>query len=242
MILPVGCIAGYSLSPNTIPMNIQLPENRFAEQCKKLAAFLNKYGRYPRKSDCPELYAWVVSIRISYKKGLLDAESAERLNAIGFIWSMKEWRWFNKAMELKQLLMNKKIILSVKEYKELYDWLLDGQDRLRNNLLTGKEKSIIEEINRLLNDRQSMEAKKHIRRTAKKPGIAFNFNNTHPDRWKEKWQTLNEYLLCHQELPGRKSDLYIWARDKYFHYFDLSPEKQELLNSINFLQYFMYQS
>jgi hypothetical protein len=282
-------------------MNKQLQEESFNERFEELAAFVSKYGQFPGKSDNPELHNWMLYIRTKYKNGLLGRGNIKLLNALGFIWDIKEWRWFNKAAELKQLLMEEKIMPSVKEHATLYFWLRDSHDRLRNNVLPDNKKAVIEEINRLLNDIQPFETtelsfrsrskelrwigrfndlvefrKVHrnrwpsfnaITETERKlgiwcqqlrsmfknktleerwiiklKGIEFSFRRSPLDRWKEKLQELNEYLLCHQKLPASEDQLYGWALTQYRNYFDLGPVKQELLTGINFLQYFMYKS
>jgi hypothetical protein len=351
-------------------MNKQLQKESFNEQFEKLAALVSKYGQFPGKSDSPELYRWMLYIRTRYRYGLLDDENIRLLNTLGFIWNSREWRWFNKAAELKRLLMEYKIIPSVKEHKKLYYWLLDSCDRLRNNVLPGNKRAVIEEINRLLNDilplgktgtiktvveeinrllndvqplettvnkkaaveenNRLLKGVRQLKKTGNKKsavkmrkrlsngtkplkesalllrqravelrwtskfndlvefrktqtdqwpslsaidekeqelakwcqrlramfkkksleerwihkleGITFNFKKSQFDRWKETFLELDEYLQLHQKIPGPKTPLRSWVVTQYRDYFDLSPEKQELLAGINFLQCFMYKS
>lgn len=67
--------------------------------------------------------------------------------------------------------------------------------------------------------------------------ISFNFEGRH-DNWKERFNELKNYIKAHDRIPGAYHKLYSWCRLQYKVYNELNKERQELLSSINFLQYF----
>ncbi|MBF0152476.1 MAG: Helicase associated domain protein [Magnetococcales bacterium] len=67
-------------------------ENRFAD----LGRFHRQYGHVhiPRESlAAPELGSWLVEQRKRHAQGRLDAESVERLTALGVLWDQEEAEW-----------------------------------------------------------------------------------------------------------------------------------------------------
>ena len=67
--------------------------------------------------------------------------------------------------------------------------------------------------------------------------VGFNFEGK-LDNWKERFEELKQYLHTNQEAPDSKNELYKWARLQFNRFDELVQEKQELLISINFLNYF----
>lgn len=67
--------------------------------------------------------------------------------------------------------------------------------------------------------------------------ISFNFGGRF-DNWKERFETFKNYIKTHDDTPGSNHELYMWGRLQYKSFGKLNKEKQELLNSINFLKYF----
>ena len=70
-----------------------------------LELFINTYGHsfvprvYP---DVPKLGFWINNQRTRYKQGKINKTYEERLNNIGFVWSIKESTWEERFNELKE--------------------------------------------------------------------------------------------------------------------------------------------
>jgi hypothetical protein len=268
----------------------------FDKNFKELSNFLKEFNHFPEKSDNPKLYAWMASLMTEHKRNRLDQKYVEQLNSIGFIWSRREFNWFNKAEEVKKMLLEDKIIPSYDKDTTLYHWLNSNLELFHRNRLSEDKKLVINEINELLKDIQNSiveepivkisarelkwtqklkdlvlfrnenpkswpqieatdEAEKKLgiwcqdlrRRFRKKlleehwisklEEIEFNFEGKF-DNWKDRFEELNNFLQINHEAPDTKNELYTWARLQFNRFFELPEEKQELLQSINFLNYF----
>jgi hypothetical protein len=267
-------------------------ERNFAE----LKIFFTQYNRFPLKADNMKLYNWMAALMNENKRGRLPQEYVDRLNAIGFIWSRREFNWYDKAEEVKNLLEEQRQIPTYDEHSTLYHWLKVQLDSLSKGELADDKKCIIEEIKVLIahiteestlkttikisarefkwtqkfnelieyrkenpknwpqveatderekklgiwcQDLRSRYRKQLLEDTWRDKLLSIGFNFVgRIDNWKERFEELKTYILTHHEAPSSDSNLYVWARLQYKTFDKLSVEKQQLLYSINFLQYF----
>jgi len=270
-------------------------EKTFDRNLKELIGFLNQFKRIPEKSKNPKLYAWMASLMTEHKKRRLDQKYVDQLNSVGFIWSSREFNWFNKADEIKKMLLEHKTIPAYDNHRTLYHWLNFNRDLFSKNSLPEDKKKIITDINKLIQGLQdsgnhepvimgsakepmwtqklndlikfrkenpkSWPQIKTIDENEKKLGIwcqnlrhsfrinsleetlltklkeiGFNFKGR-VDNWKQKFEELKKHFQAKEKAPDSRNELYTWAWLQFNRFDDLTEEKQELLNSINFLKY-----
>lgn len=58
-----------------------------------LKNYLDANKDYPSKKDDKDLYNWIANQRNRKKNGTLKNEELRKLNAIGFVWNVVEWKW-----------------------------------------------------------------------------------------------------------------------------------------------------
>ena len=58
-----------------------------------LKNYLDANKDYPSKKDDKDLYNWIANQRNRKKNGTLKNEELRKLNAIGFVWNIVEWKW-----------------------------------------------------------------------------------------------------------------------------------------------------
>lgn len=58
-----------------------------------LKNYLEANKDYPSKKDDKDLYNWIANQRNRKKNGTLKNEELRKLNAIGFVWNVVEWKW-----------------------------------------------------------------------------------------------------------------------------------------------------
>jgi hypothetical protein len=184
-------------------------QERFDRNIKELASFLNKYKRCPEKSENPKIYAWVSSLINEYKRKSLEIKYVEQLDAIGFIWSRRDFNWFTKAEQVKQQLILEKTIPAYNKQPTLYYWLKSSIDLFHKNNFKGKQLIIIQEIYDLLkNIKSSSFNNSDIKIDAKekkwneKLNNLIEFRSQHPNHWPQ-FESTNE----HEKKLG------IWCQD-----------------------------
>ena len=85
--------------------------NRFNE-------FVKVNGRYPingAKDDKEERFlgSWVSNQRQAYKNGKLSKNRIEQLNSINFVWDVREQKWQEHLIALKEFLDKKTIFIKI---------------------------------------------------------------------------------------------------------------------------------
>ncbi|MDB4524163.1 Helicase associated domain protein [Akkermansiaceae bacterium] len=75
-------------------------EEAWEEKYQELKAYYHEYGDCLVTKSLGVLYAWIRNQRKRHKNGKLDADKKTKLDALGFIWDVKEASWEEKCQEL----------------------------------------------------------------------------------------------------------------------------------------------
>lgn len=202
------------------------------EKATEVKNLLEEQNQIPNYDEHPALYHWLrVQLDLLSKQELPDekkfvvveiktlieqvtkASTPEPLVKI----SARELKWIQKFNELVEYRKQNpkswpQVEATDEKEKKLGIWCQDLRSRYRKQLL---EDTWIDKLS----------------------SISFNFEGR-LDNWKERFEELKAYISTHHETPNSDSNLYVWARLQYKSFDELSVEKQQLLSSINFLQYF----
>jgi hypothetical protein len=162
--------------------NQKQPKNHFNKNLSQLSAFVEKFNKFPGRYDNPKLYRWMAALIFKNKRRMLPQNHIDNLNSIGFIWEIKEFKWYKRAQEVKKLLEEKKQIPHYSQDKKLYNWVKMQLRLLSENKLVGNKKIIVWEIKALIGE----PAKKSI----PDPKIKLSAKD---ENWKRKLKELVEY-------------------------------------------------
>ncbi len=186
-------------------VNEYLWSQRFTE----LKSYININGDsfVPYSED---LGKWVSYIRKRYKEQKISPNKINQLNQIGFAWDQKEDEWNNQLEKYKNILKNNKEIKK-NENQQLYDWINSQRINYRKNLISSERIVKLEEI-------------------------GFRWNPT-DEKWMNIFNEIKSYLSKNKiDELDKSSNLYqtITRIKKQYNSNKLSPEKINLLNSIDF--------
>jgi hypothetical protein len=217
---------------NTIGFIWNRREFNWYEKAKEVKSLLEERSQIPTYDEHSTLYHWLkVQLELLSKGELADDKKCiiEEIKVLiahvteastpepEIKISARELKWtqkFNELIEYRK--QNPKswpqVEATDEQEKKLGIWCQDLRSRYRKQLLEDTWR------NKLLS-------------------IGFNLEGR-LDNWKERFEELKTYFSFHQEAPNSDSNLYVWARLQYKTFDELSTEKQQLLSSINFLQYF----
>ena len=271
-------------------------QQTFDKYFAELKSYLEQFNCFPTKANNQKLYNWMAALMNENKRRRLPEEYVTKLNALGFIWSRREFNWYEKAKVVKNLLKENNQIPTYNEHSTLYHWLKVQLECLSRGELHEDKKYIIEEIRDLIahvtevttyepdvkisarelkwtkkfnelidyrkknprswpqveatdeqekklgiwcQDLRSRNRKQLLEEAWREKLISIGFNlEGRLDNWKERFEELKTYIFTHHESPCSDSNLYVWARQQYKTFDELSTEKKYLLNSLDFLQYF----
>lgn len=161
------------------------------------------------------LYRWACKQRVLNNKGVLSSEQIEKLDNIGFVWSVQLEKWmvnYNKLVEFYELNGHTKVPNSCD--KQLNTWC--GLQRLHRDRLSKKQVELLNEL-------------------------AFQWNVLEED-FEEKIKLLKEYKLQYGDVnvPRRYSDnqkLSNWVHRMRSLYQEgtLSQERIDILEELGFV-------
>jgi superfamily II DNA or RNA helicase len=152
-------------------------DNYWRKMHKKLLKFKEENGhcRVPEEFSEKQLVYWVRTQRRLYREKRLSAEKIQKLDSIGFVWSIMDtdWEnWYNKLLEFKEEYHHCSVSFYSKKYGDLGSWVR------RQRRLYQQDKLPIEKI-KLLED------------------IGFDWNPID-----SKWQVMYDSLLKFKEKNG----------------------------------------
>lgn len=165
-------------------------EQSFAKGCEALERYLDENGvadvpaRYVTADGFP-LGKWVGNIRTVYKNGRLDQDRTERLNRIGMIWDVREYRWnvnYEAAKEYFKVHGNLQVPASwVTENDICLGRWVANQIKIYNGLKPGSIPLTAEQ-------------------TAKLEAIGIVWKNKYEDGWDRKYRIAKAYFEEHGDL------------------------------------------
>lgn len=217
---------------NTIGFIWNRREFNWHEKAKEVKNLLLEQNQIPTYNEHSTLYHWLKVQLDLLSKGELAGdkkfEIAEIKDLVANVIevstpvpeikvSARELKWIQKFNELVEYRKHNpkswpQVEATDKQEKKLGIWCQDIRSRYRKQLL--------EDIwrNKLLS-------------------IGFNFEGR-LDNWKQRFEELKVHMDSWHQVPNSESNLYSWARLQLKTFEELGIEKQNLLNSINFLHYF----
>lgn len=217
---------------NTIGFIWNRREFNWYEKAKEVKSLLENQNQIPTYDEHSTLYHWLkvqldllskgelpddkkciieeIKVLIAHVTEISTPEPEIKISARELKWAQK----FNELVEYRK--QNPKswpqVEATDEQEKKLGIWCQDLRSRNRKQLLESTWRDKL---------------------------LAINFNlEGRLDNWKDRFEELKTYISTHHQAPSSDSNLYVWARLQYKTFDELSVEKQHLLNSINFLQYF----
>ncbi len=165
-------------------------EQSFAKGCEALERYLDENGdadvpaRYVSADGFP-LGKWIGNIRAAYKNGRLDQDRTERLNRLGMIWDVREYRWnvnYEAAKEYFKVHGNLQVPASwVTENDICLGRWVANQIKIYNGLKPGSIPLTAEQ-------------------TAKLEAIGIVWKNKYEDGWDRKYRIAKAYFEEHGDL------------------------------------------
>ena len=163
----------------------------FDSYYEELTAYLQEKKSFPGLEDDRHLYYWMVRMRIDRKRGLLDENSVNQLNSLGFIWDLQDYKWEQNYDRVKRLLV-RNIIPDNPTHPYLYYWMNKQLHLVKIRELPAKKLPQAEELAVLLK-----KAKENVA--------------THPDE-QIKGKQLRWSIRYEQLIQFRKEKPYRWPK------------------------------
>ncbi len=186
----------------------------------ELNSFQGKFGHCNVPQHWPEnpsLGRWVIRQRV--RKDKLSADRIDKLNGVGFVWSLPDYWWeckFNELLAFKEKFGHCNVSKGIRGYKPLADWVIKQRKDFKN-----KEKKLdatkINKLNR----------------------IGFNWSIVTRVSWDYRYNELKEFKMKYghcrvpqrwKENPALANWVSIQRRDRR----KSSPKKITLLDRIGF--------
>jgi hypothetical protein len=171
-----------------------------------LEKFLETNKHFPSKNENEHLFQWMTHMRTKYNGGRLPGPFINKLNDLGFQWSVKEAKWYRLAQAVSEQLKEGKK-LTMQEDPILFGWLRNSLDQYRNKQLTEDKRKIIEELQSGIN-----QLKQHSSHSNLLVERMRELN------WEEHFELLIQFRKGHTKCwPRRASDdqterkLYKWC-------------------------------
>jgi hypothetical protein len=177
---------------NSIPMNnhfstpVNAQELHFDKLFEQLSDFVKLNRRQPSKSDDMVLWGWCGAMRYLHRVMLLPDTMVVQLNSIGFMWSLKEAAWFDKAYMVKRMLQAGKERTTGSLPPDLSDWLQATLLVPVDYSWPLEKKIVLGEINVLLHQSQKSGLAASRKREAEWTACfqaLVAFRQSHTDRW-----------------------------------------------------------
>jgi len=127
-------------------------DSRWEEMIEALKQYKDKHGNCNvpnNSSDHKYLYNWIRSRRAAYRNQTINKDEIERLDAIGFAWSVLDSRWEEMIEALKQYKDKHGDCNVPNKYTDntqLANWVRSKRERYRNNTLDKDQISQLENI------------------------------------------------------------------------------------------------
>lgn len=199
----------------------------FGKNFEELQKFLAMHQRFPSKEEDGKLYGWMAAQRLLRRKNEISMEAEERLNAIGFVWSLNDLNWHTNYAFAQQLCAG--TLEKGKQFTTTMGWVQREVERLKERdvnlyrkekmeqLIDGalpvKELKCIAEKNKKLfaNYLAALaKAEKEMQASREVPGEPY-LSDAALEYFNDKFAQLQQHLAEHNAFPTVKHrELYFW--------------------------------
>jgi hypothetical protein len=112
-------------------------DTQWQAQFEALQRFQKQHGHFfvtnEHQTEYPGLELWVLNQRVLRKRGQMDGERHQQLDAIGFIWELSDARWQALLVALQRFRkQHGHCLVTTKheaEYPRLYRWVVHQHQR-----------------------------------------------------------------------------------------------------------------
>ena len=188
-----------------------------------LKNYLDSNKDYPSKKDDKDLYNWISNQRNRKKNGTLKNEELRKLNGIGFVWNVVEWKW-ERMFSIFHEYSTENIFPPCKgiDDDELVKWYRYQQSCIRDNKIVSPEQK-----KRFLAIDNKFEGPSSRKKWIEPYRELVNFRLENPDKWPQ---------YDRDDTKSIESKLYIFCQTirKRYRENDLGNYWFEKMTSIDF--------
>ena len=106
--------------------------------------YVKRYGQVTVQKREKTLWTWVAAQRVKAKKGTLSQERIDRLNELGFIWSVLDERWMAQFLRVKDIMQSGRFL---KEDVSAKEWAYIQKRRWQRGKLPDWQNELIDSLN-----------------------------------------------------------------------------------------------